>query len=296
MITNLQGRLRNTKLPKTHGLFPLFEAVVNSIHSIEELTDDMNLGSIKVEIVRDPQEPLELEDADNRRGPDAVGNIIGFKIHDNGAGFNDSNMESFETLDSDHKIEKGCRGVGRLLWLKAFDAISVQSTYFNNGRGYIRKFIFNSLDGVTALETSDLDSIPKNSTTVFLKDFKDGYRNYSRKTTEAIAKALFEHCLWYFIRDGGAPRIIVTDNDETIDLHNIYDDHMVASAEKQTITVGGYDFELTHVKLLNTISSTHNLAYCAASRLVREETINIIGTRKNCHIFHKNRHFRPLEA
>ena len=34
--TNLQGRLRNTSLPKNHGLLPVFEAVVNSIHSLEE--------------------------------------------------------------------------------------------------------------------------------------------------------------------------------------------------------------------------------------------------------------------
>lgn len=34
--TNLKGRLRNTSLPKSHGLMPVFEAVVNSIHSIEE--------------------------------------------------------------------------------------------------------------------------------------------------------------------------------------------------------------------------------------------------------------------
>jgi hypothetical protein len=34
--TSLKGRLRNTNLPLTHGLAPLFEAVVNSIHSIDE--------------------------------------------------------------------------------------------------------------------------------------------------------------------------------------------------------------------------------------------------------------------
>ena len=40
--TNLKGRLRNTDLPKSHGLMPLFEAVVNSIESIEE--DDHSSG------------------------------------------------------------------------------------------------------------------------------------------------------------------------------------------------------------------------------------------------------------
>ncbi len=274
MITNLKGRVRNTTLPQSRGLFPLFEAVVNSIHSIEELANDVSEGSIKVEILRDHQELLRLADHDNRRGPEAVGNIIGFKVHDNGVGFTDSNMESFQILDSDYKIEKGCKGVGRLLWLKAFDSIEIQSTYSDGGRSSTRKFIFDSVGGVTAIETENHNGTHPNSTIVHLKDFKDDYRKSSKRTTEAIAKALFEHCLWYFIRDGGAPHIIVTDHDEIINLDTIYDAHMIASTEKKTIKVRNYKFELTHVKLLNTISSTHNLAYCAASRLVREENIN----------------------
>ena len=34
IMTNLPGRIRNTNLPKSHALLPLFEAVVNSIHAI----------------------------------------------------------------------------------------------------------------------------------------------------------------------------------------------------------------------------------------------------------------------
>lgn len=33
---NLKGRLRITSLLKSHGLIPVFEVVVNSIHSIEK--------------------------------------------------------------------------------------------------------------------------------------------------------------------------------------------------------------------------------------------------------------------
>lgn len=36
IMTNLPGRIRNTNLPKSHALLPLFEAVVNSIHAIED--------------------------------------------------------------------------------------------------------------------------------------------------------------------------------------------------------------------------------------------------------------------
>src|SRR5512146_3192459 len=36
-------------------------------------------------------------------------------------------MKSFETLNTDYQANLGCRGVGRLLWLKAFDKVSVGS-------------------------------------------------------------------------------------------------------------------------------------------------------------------------
>ncbi len=56
MQTNLSGRLRNTSLPVSHGLLPLFEAVVNSLHSLEEVAaDSHSSGTIRVEIVRSNQ-------------------------------------------------------------------------------------------------------------------------------------------------------------------------------------------------------------------------------------------------
>jgi hypothetical protein len=50
--TNLAGRLRNTLLPLTSGMLPLFEAVVNSIHAIEEKKVPMDEGLVRVEILR----------------------------------------------------------------------------------------------------------------------------------------------------------------------------------------------------------------------------------------------------
>jgi hypothetical protein len=40
--------------------------------------------------------------------------IVGFTIKEDGVGFTAQNMSSFETLDSGHKADLGCRGVGRL--------------------------------------------------------------------------------------------------------------------------------------------------------------------------------------
>ena len=133
LTTNLAGRLRNTPLPRTHALLPLFEAVVNSIHACEDNTGKAIEGSsIAVHILREPKEASQVDLLNNeprKSGVEALPEIKGFRIIDNGVGFNDANMESFKTLDSDYKEEKGCRGVGRLLWLKAFKTVEVLSRY-----------------------------------------------------------------------------------------------------------------------------------------------------------------------
>ena len=56
--TNLKGRLRNTHLPLTNGLFPVFEAVVNSIQAIAESQQDKDHGTIVVTITRDSRPRL----------------------------------------------------------------------------------------------------------------------------------------------------------------------------------------------------------------------------------------------
>jgi hypothetical protein len=121
--TNLSGRLRNTHLATSKALYPVFEAVVNSIQAIEE-KGNLNSGSIVLEIIRKPQQLMKGEGFS-----DILGDITGFTIEDNGAGFSDKNIESFNTLDSDHKIDKGCKGIGRLLWLKAISKVEIYSTF-----------------------------------------------------------------------------------------------------------------------------------------------------------------------
>ena len=273
MNTNLHGRILHTKLPKTSGLLPLFEAVVNSIHAIEEAETPPENGKIVVEILRDKQSSLNYS-ADNKPGREPVEDIIGFKIIDNGIGFNDINLESFKTLDSEHKADKGCRGVGRLLWLKVFDRISVNSVYVAADEQLRRRtFDFTATAGVGKERDEAATNSADRETCIHLDGFSKVYRDASRKTGEAIAKCLFEHCLWYFVRSGGAPTIILKDGTETICLDRIYEDSMHSLATSETITLKNVIFELTHVKLQSNNTQAHSIAFCAASRLVKEENI-----------------------
>lgn len=217
MNTSLRGRLRNTPLPFSHSLMPLFEAVVNSIHAISEVTSDPDYGQIVIDIIRMPQATLEFDDAKSRRGVVPQEPILGFKIYDNGAGFHANNMLSFETLDSEYKAGQGCRGVGRLLWLKAFEAVEVTSNYHDQNRLLRhRSFSFTANQGVAGLQDIEAVSGSKLETCVHLSGFEKKYREKSAKSARTIANSLFEHCLWYFVRDGGAPEISIIDDGECI--------------------------------------------------------------------------------
>lgn len=282
MNTSLSGRLRNTDLPKSHGLMPLFEAVVNSIHSIEDAKLNSTEGKITVEIIRALQQSSIDFDSEKKRGVEALPDILGFKIIDNGVGFTDKNMSSFQTLDSELKADRGCRGVGRLLWLKAFLKVSISSTYFEeNGKYYSRTFEFNKANGVISSEATECSSDGARETVVHLDGFLPSYRKTSKKTLQSIANALFEHCIWYYIREGSAPQIFVTDGDSAVDLYDIYQGHMLEGSRPDSLEIKGEVFEITHTKLLASSIQTNNIAFCAANRLVKEENLN--GKIKGLH-------------
>ena len=272
--TNLRGRVNNTQLPLKRGLLPLFEAVQNSIHAIDEVDLSTGQGRIIVEIVRGGQATLVLEGDSHKPGPDSLPDITGFRIKDNGVGFTDRHMTSFETLDSDLKADIGGRGVGRLLWLKAFDGAAIESTYADDGgEKRVRNFTFTAAEGVTSDEPTKADSDSHSGTVVYLHDFDPKYRDAARKTAEAIANSLFEHCMWYFVRDGGVPTIVINDGGESINLDEVYQAHMHSSANTESILIKGHSFELTHIKLHSTIIRPHFIGWCASNRLVNEESI-----------------------
>lgn len=271
--TNLSGRLRNTALPTNNGLLPMYEAVSNAIHAIEDAGPEMNDGRIVIEIDRDNQADFSYTEASPENAGDTRSDIIGFKISDNGVGFNEENMNSFLTLDSDYKAARGGRGVGRLLWLKAFDRVQVESTFKSENAGTsFRTFSFDSRRGVFDLSI-DISENKEHGTIVKLVSFEKKYQEAAPKTAKVIARNLLEHCLWYFVRPGGAPRITVVDGEERIDLDRVYEEQMVSAALSESIELKGHTFDLIHVKISSTSSRGHCIAYCAANRLVTHESL-----------------------
>lgn len=266
--TSLKGRLRNTNLPLTNVLYPLFEAAVNSIHSIDSILRQGKIsttldGNITVKILRTSQVTTYS---------DVKPDIIGFEITDNGVGFNTDNFTSFQTLDSEFKIDLGCRGVGRLLWLKAFNKVSVKSVYEENGNIYTRTFDFNAANDIHNEDVKETPKV-KIETSIKLLDIHKNYSKYLRKTAGAISRDLLEHCLWYFIRNGGAPEIFIDDSGERISLQKEYDSLMINASDRTTFNIKSRTFEITHVKLKSSLQNKHSIIYSAADRVVKEDSL-----------------------
>jgi hypothetical protein len=273
LTTSLVGRVRNTSLPKSHALLPLLEAVVNSIQAIDDrYGDDVGHGRITVRILRRQQGDFDFGPTSHGRAP--LEPIVGFSIEDNGVGFTPENMESFETLDSTHKEGLGCRGVGRLLWLKAFDRVFVSSAY-HIAAGELRgvRFRFSTTRDVEQLGV-ELGAFDEAGAVVHLDGFAEAYQKNAAKTAEAIAREVFEHCIWYFLRDGGAPEVLVVDDHETIPLKGMLDELGHSDQGVTTIDVKDKKFTMVNLRLKSSTRYPQpRLYWCAGSRVVMDENL-----------------------
>ena len=176
METNLQGRLRNTPLPASHSLMPLFEAVVNAIHSVDEANphDAGTSEHFRQDRACSTVACVGRELGIQRLAP--LSTIEWFIVTDNGLGFTDQNLRPFETLDSDFKARLECRGVGRLLWLKAFEQAEIASTYMGaDGELRIRRFSFGPPNGTYDLTDALSSAAEATSTSVRLDGFRKWY-------------------------------------------------------------------------------------------------------------------------
>ncbi len=267
MKLNLLGRLRNTRLSHANALLPLFEAVVNSIHAIAE-AGRTEFGRIDVFIERESSAQMEIS------GTSPSKPVRSFTIADNGIGFTDANYDSFCTSDSQLKMAQGGKGVGRFLWLKAFDHAEVDSVFRGaSGVCWRRKFELKQTEegihdgSIEEVTTAD----PK--TKVRLVNFKSDYQYWSPRSAETIAKRMVEHCLEHFVL-GICPTIVLHDEPDatTYDLNDMYRSQVRDRLDTSSFTARGKVFTLHHLKVDPDYQPQHRLYFCAHKRVVRHET------------------------
>ena len=262
MQIDLVGRVDNTKLPSKHGLLPLFESVVNSIHAIEDAERPDGLIEIAVK-----RHPVLMEDLHGN----TLADIAGFSVTDNGIGFTERNFASFDTMDSRAKVQRGGKGVGRLLWLKAFEGVKVESVYEEGGQWWQRTFDFVlSREGIENASRTQLERVPvEASTTVHLRGFLPRYQKASAKRLDAIARRIVEHCLEYYLVKQ-MPRVVLADADGTeIDLTSLYQDEFYVESHSRGFSVQGHELTLVDVLLKYTGDLQHAVHYCGQRRVVQ---------------------------
>jgi len=247
-------------LPSSEPLLPLYEAIVNSIQSIEDANMLDGEGFIDVSIERVSQMTfVEGWETD-------IENII---IKDNGIGFNDENYTSFDTYASDFKLKKGCKGVGRIMWLKAFDNVEVNSIYSHDEKLFNRKFAFNEKSEIHNIQEEELhsSSTPNRITVIKLNGLKPRIKKIVPKKLTTIARDILGHCFMYFVSQK-MPKIRVYDEDNAICVNDLYGEYEREHFKIDEFAIGNMDFKLVHSKNYKFPNANSALNFCAHNRKV----------------------------
>ena len=179
---------------------PLVESVVNAIQAIDEA--GRQKGKVSVRAIRNSQSEL------NGSQPD----IVGFKITDNGIGFTDEHLRSFDTLYTDHRIAEGGKGFGRFTCLKYFQDIHVDSVYQHGSEFMSRSFSMGKGFDIVVHETVKACDESLSGSTINLEGLKA--RPPFEKTLAVVARNLVERLLPYFItEDYVCPDITLSETD-----------------------------------------------------------------------------------
>ncbi len=228
MHSDIVGRVSRYPLPPNehNSLIPVFEAIHNSIHAIQDRYGDSasRNGKISIEILREEGE----ESA-----------ISGFIVTDNGIGLDEENYTAFKTPDSRRKIGKGGKGIGRLGWLKVFDDIKVRSGYAANMNHYYRNFDFvlderaqiqNIVQGKAEGDLIDL------GTAIHLNSFKSEFKARCPMKTERIAHKIIAHFLPVFASKS-APKIILIDAEGYNENLSALFEEQIVQEEEETVEI-----------------------------------------------------------
>lgn len=260
---NLEGRLRNFSLPHAKALVPVFEAVVNALHAVD--ASGRKDGLIRVEVLRgDVQQELALE---NTSPP-----IRGYRIEDNGVGFDDANYASFCTSDSTYKLALGGHGVGRLSWIKAFGAVRVQSAFYACSELRQRHFVFSAAKGIVLSASEQARTQP--GSVVVLDNVDARYAKNLPKKVDTLAQRIIEHCLVAFraaLKASPALRIVVADGNDEIEVSEAVE-QVFRDAQTDMFFVANQSVTVTHVRLAAPLGA-HRMAFLADRREVKSESL-----------------------
>jgi len=241
-------------------LLPMLECVVNSIISLQKSLLSNNDKKIQIQITRG-----ELPEILNF---DGIKTISGFKIIDNGVGFNSKNYESFQTPFSQVNKDFGCKGIGRFTVLAAYQDFLVDSNFEENLIWHNRKFKFSTEKEIEVVDYNESD-IHDWKTIINIQNCNN--KIISEKSALSllqISESIMQHCFIYYL-NGSLPRIELLDleNDEVEVINELF--VKVSKEKERDFMLKGEQFKFYITKTLKEGNRKNNyLYYCANNRTV----------------------------
>ncbi len=261
---NINGKVNNYRLTKNDSLMPLFEAIANSIFSINQRkeTDSDFKGKIEIELLRE-----NVLFDDYKDSP-----IAQFIVKDNGVGFTDENMDSFMTSDSRLKEKYGGKGNGRFSWLKVFNVVEVESIYKDDNKFYKRSFAFGKS---TDIIEDSISEIGENElmTTIKMIGINDDFKKHIPTSILTIVTKTIEHFVVCLLSDN-CPNIYLIDEENNICINDKFRNDYFGDSKKDTFVIDNYSFNITHLKIKSPEFGQNKLYYCANDRLVKSKKID----------------------
>ena len=286
--TNVVGKVRNIPLSQEKGIMALHEAIVNSLHAIDDAKTDA--GEVLIEVRRDFQVAPFAE------GLSPIRDIV---VKDNGIGFNNRNYKSFREAESTYKLKRGGKGVGRFLWLKVFDRAEVRSVFRNTDQKFYRRDFAFVLDNRAPL--ADERTVPLSvngethptGTTVKLCQLQEEYAERLSLPLGELADLIIEHHL-NFLVDESCPQLVLREqkadgSTEEYDLNYRFRHEFLIETDADSFTLHNYPFELAFLKVKSgSTKPRHAILYCADKRVVTSEALAAIIPNLNQPLQHEN--------
>ncbi len=256
LLVNIANFVRQEiRVPKSKPLLPVFEAVANSVDAIADPAGT-GTGTIRVTVLRDP------DLIEGQRGLPHT-----FIVEDDGVGFNDANMASFDELYSDTKMHQGGKGRGRFTYLKVFQKVLIASTFATPDGNKARDFEFSlSYLGYQG------DVLPAGSeikTSVTLSGMYAEFTAQVPRETATIVKDFVSHFLPVILSYKDI-QIVLIDGGDPINLTEfVLRDLLVGKSQSEPFAIGARSFSVLSLKLRPKVNLHHRLILAASAREVR---------------------------
>lgn len=260
METPVRNLVETVDLTEEDALLPMLECIVNSIISLKKSQLPIEERKIQIQIIRG-----ELPSKPRLEG---IKTIDGYRIVDNGVGFDTKNFNSFKTPFSLMNRNDGCKGIGRFTVLAAYKHFFVDSNYKEEEKWFKRQFKF-SIEKEIEGGDSEESKIKKYQTIINItKPNNTSFAEKSALSLYEIAEKIMQHCFIYYLNNA-LPIIELMDDDsnDIIIINELF--KKVSKDKEREFLIKGENFRLYITKTLKEGNRKNNyLYYCANNRTV----------------------------